>query len=58
MGIAILTFIAFYFAGPVSKLLGTSGINIVTRIMGIVLTAIAFGMLASGLTKLMPGLAT
>jgi multiple antibiotic resistance protein len=48
---------AFYFSAPVSKLLGVSGINIVTRIMGIILTAIAFGMMASGFKALFPGLA-
>ena len=55
--IAILLWIAFFFSAPVSRLLGTSGINIVTRIMGIVLASIAFGMITSGLRLLLPGLA-
>lgn len=57
IGIAIILWIAFFFSAPVSRILGTSGINIVTRIMGIVLASIAFGMITSGLKLLLPGLA-
>ena len=57
LGIAVLLWICFYFSAPVSRVLGVSGVNIVTRIMGIILTAIAFGMLTNGLKSLMPGLA-
>ncbi|GJM16166.1 MAG: UPF0056 inner membrane protein [Thermodesulfobacteriota bacterium] len=57
IAIGLILWIAFYFSAPVSKLLGVSGINIVTRIMGIILTAIAFGMMASGFRALFPGLA-
>lgn len=56
IGIALILWLAFYFSAPVSRLLGISGINIVTRIMGIILTAIAFGMMASGFKALFPGL--
>jgi multiple antibiotic resistance protein len=38
-------------------MLGVAGMNIVTRIMGIVLTVIAFQMLTAGLKTLLPGLA-
>ncbi len=57
LGISILLWICFYFSGPVSRLLGVTGINIVTRIMGIILAAIAFQMLSNGLKSLFPGLA-
>jgi MarC family membrane protein len=57
LGIALLLWICFYFSAPVSRALGVSGINIVTRIMGIILTAIAFGMITDGLKSLLPGLA-
>ena len=57
IAIAILLWLAFYFSAPVSRLLGSAGINIVTRIMGIILTAIAFGMMGSGFKALFPGLA-
>jgi len=55
--IAFILWIAFYFSAPVSRMLGASGINIVTRIMGIILAAIAFGMMANGFKALFPGLA-
>ena len=57
IAIAFLLWLCFYFSGPVSRLLGVTGINIVTRIMGIILAAIAFQMLANGLKTLYPGLA-
>ncbi|MEQ9619543.1 MAG: MarC family protein [Deltaproteobacteria bacterium] len=55
IAISLLLWLCFYFSGPVSRLLGVTGINIVTRIMGIILAAIAFQMLASGLRTLFPG---
>lgn len=54
---AILLLFAFRFAAPLSRRLGVSGVNIVTRIMGMVLAAIAIGMLAEGMKQLFPGLA-
>jgi len=47
----------FSFAAPISKWLGASGMGVVTRVMGMVLCAIAMGMLADGLKRLLPGLA-
>jgi len=47
----------FSFATPISKRLGDSGMGVVTRIMGMILAAIAMGMLADGLKGLLPGLA-
>lgn len=57
IAIALILWIAFYFSAPVSRMLGPSGVNIVTRIMGIILASIAFGMMASGFKSLFPGLA-
>lgn len=54
---SMLCGILFSFASPVSKQLGASGMGVVTRVMGLVLAAIAMGMLAEGLKALMPGLA-
>ncbi len=54
--VSLLLWICFYFSAPVSRLLGVSGVNIVTRIMGIILTAIAFQMIAGGLKSQFPGL--
>jgi len=55
--IALLVAIVFYFAGFIGKLLGHSGIKITSRIMGLILTAIAVSMLANGLKNLFPALA-
>ena len=56
-GLAVLCGVLFSFAGPISKRLGASGMGVITRIMGLVLSAIAMGMLAEGLKALLPGLA-
>ena len=37
--------------------LGPIGMNIVTRVMGILVTATAFGLLGKGIGGLLPGLA-
>ena len=42
---------------PIAKRLGASGMGVDTRVMGMVLAAIAIGMLAEGLKSLLPGLA-
>ena len=47
----------FNFAQPISKWLGESGMGVVTRVMGLILAAIAMGMLAEGVKTLLPGLA-
>jgi multiple antibiotic resistance protein len=48
--------IMLYFATPIAKFVGVSVIKVVTRIMGMIIMAIAVGMLASGLTGLFPAL--
>ena len=47
----------FSLAGPIAKWMGESGMGVVTRVMGLVLAAIAIGMLADGLKGMLPGLA-
>ena len=49
--------IGFLGAGTITRLLGDKGMDIVTKLMGVVLLAIAVGMLASGAKGLLPGLA-
>ncbi|EKD55501.1 MAG: hypothetical protein ACD_60C00004G0011 [uncultured bacterium] len=46
--------IMLYFAVPIAKTVGTSVIKVVTRIMGMIIMAIAVGMLADGLIGLFP----
>lgn len=57
LGISVLLWLAFSVATPASRMLGVAGVNIVTRIMGMILAAIALQMLANGLKGLLPGLA-
>lgn len=57
IGVGLVVWGCFHFSGPIADRLGVSGVRIVTRIMGLILTAIAFQMLAAGLLQLLPGLA-
>src|SRR5256885_1006400 len=56
--VGIATFLAFSASGRIAKVLGQTGINIMTRLMGLILAALAVELLADGLTKLFPVLAT
>lgn len=47
----------FSYAAPISERLGASGMGVMTRVMGMILAAIAVSMLADGLKGLLPGLA-
>ncbi|WP_166416883.1 MarC family protein [Cochlodiniinecator piscidefendens] len=58
IGICIFTGILFAFSQPVSNKLGESGMAVVSRVMGMILMAIAIGMLASGLKGIFPILAS
>lgn len=57
LGIAVIMWVTFRSAGPIARRLGPIGLNIVTRVMGILVTATAFGLLGRGLAGLLPGLA-
>ena len=57
LALAAFCGLLFGFAAPIAKWLGQSGMGVVTRIMGMILAAIAIGMLADGLKGLLPGLA-
>lgn len=57
IGAAAVVGLCFFLAGPLARALGVTGVNIFTRFMGLILTAIAIGMLTDGLKSLMPGLA-
>jgi len=45
---AVLLFLGMRLAVPASRLLGTAGMNVITRVMGIILAAIAVEMLFAG----------
>lgn len=55
--IALATFVVFSASGRIARVLGATGINVMTRLMGLVLAAMAVELLADGLTKLFPVLA-
>ncbi len=44
-------------AGTIARRLGPIGLNVVTRVMGILVSATAFGLLGRGVAGLLPGLA-
>ncbi|PKY09601.1 amino acid transporter [Acidithiobacillus marinus] len=54
--IAGVAYVALRLARPLSRRLGVTGINISTRIFGLVLAAIAITFIANGLAALFPGL--
>lgn len=52
---AVLLYLGMRLAVPVSKLLGESGMNMITRIMGIILASIAVQMIFAGAKVLLQG---
>ncbi|WP_077035749.1 MarC family protein [Pelomonas sp. KK5] len=52
--VAAVTFIVFSASGRIARVLGQTGINIMTRLMGLILAALAVELLADGLTKIFP----
>lgn len=55
LALATFIFITYSFAPAIGKLLGKTGMNIVTRIMGLITMAIAVEFMANGLEVLFPG---
>jgi multiple antibiotic resistance protein len=55
--IALATALCFSLAQPIARVLGKTGINVMTRIMGLMLAALAVEVMADGLQKLFPILA-
>ncbi|MSQ90761.1 MAG: NAAT family transporter [Phycisphaerales bacterium] len=56
--IGLLTYAALRAARGLSRILGITGMNIVNRIMGLLLAAVAVSFMVSGVTRLFPILAT
>ncbi|QPF76309.1 MarC family protein [Roseateles sp. DAIF2] len=52
--VGLVTFAVFSASGRIARVLGQTGINIMTRLMGLILAALAVELLADGLTKLFP----
>ena len=55
--VGIAVWIAFSLSGRIAKALGKTGINVMTRLMGLLLAALAVEVMSDGLVKLFPILA-
>jgi multiple antibiotic resistance protein len=56
--IGVAVYLAFRASGRIARVLGRTGINVMTRLMGLILAAMAVEIMADGLTKLFPLLAS
>ena len=52
--IALATALCFSLAQPIARILGRTGINVMTRLMGLILAALSVEVMADGLGKLFP----
>lgn len=52
--VAVLVWVAFRLAVPIGQALGRTGINIFTRLMGLILAALAFEFITKGLAAIFP----
>ncbi len=52
--VGVAVYLAFAASGRISRLLGRTGINIMTRLMGLILAALAVEIMADGLVELFP----
>lgn len=55
--VALVTALCFSLAQPIGRVLGRTGINVMTRLMGLILAALAVEVMAGGLIKIFPVLA-
>lgn len=55
--IGLATALCFSLADPIARVLGRTGINVMTRLMGLILAALAVEVMTDGLHKLFPVLA-
>jgi len=56
--IGIAVWLAFSASGRIARVLGKTGINVMTRLMGLILAALAVEVMSDGLLKLFPILAS
>ena len=54
--IGLAVWLAFSLSGRIARVLGKTGINVMTRLMGLLLAALAVEVMSDGLVKLFPGL--
>jgi multiple antibiotic resistance protein len=56
--VALVTFAVFTLSGKLARLIGQTGINVMTRLMGLILAALAVEIMSDGLVQLFPILAS
>jgi multiple antibiotic resistance protein len=56
LGVAAIVWLVLRMAEPIGRRLGTGGLNIATRVMGLILAAMAVQFMAEGMLELFPGL--
>ena len=56
--IGLAVWVAFSLSGRIARVLGKTGINVMTRLMGLILAALAVEVMSDGLIKLFPILAS
>jgi multiple antibiotic resistance protein len=56
--VAVAVVVCFSLADPIARVLGKTGINVMTRLMGLILAALAIEVMAGGLVKIFPILAS
>ena len=56
--IGVAVYLSFIASGRIARALGKTGINVMTRLMGLILAAMAVEIMAEGLAKLFPVLAS
>lgn len=57
VALALLVWLALQLAQPINRIMGRSGINIATRIMGLLVAAISVEFIVEGLKTMLPALA-
>ena len=55
--VALATLLCFSLASPIARFLGKTGISVMTRLMGLILAALAVEVMSDGLIKIFPALA-
>lgn len=55
--VCLIVWLVLRLAGPIGKMLGPIGINVMNRLFGLILTALAIEIMANGLRGLFPALA-
>jgi multiple antibiotic resistance protein len=54
--VSVATLLCFWLATPIARVLGKTGINVMTRLMGLILAALAVEVMSDGIVKLFPAL--